>query len=110
MGAALAAKHRFPPPGSTRFVRPVPTSGRDCRWCAINAEGGRNMARIFGYARSADYDRAPSLERQLVEWKARKIRGTWKGCRAEHGAGLWADRPEFRALLEELEPGDGVVV
>ena len=70
------------------------------------------MPRIFGYARTAEYEEAPSLERQqeLVKWKAGEIDGVWQGCRAEHGSGSWAERPGFRALLEELEAGDQLVV
>ena len=70
------------------------------------------MARIFGYTRTADYEETLSLDAQqeLIQEKASYIDGTWQGCRAEHGADPWCRRPEFTAILEDLESGDHLVV
>lgn len=70
------------------------------------------MARIFGYAWTADYEETPSLERQRksVEWRGRRVEGAWQGCRSEHDGGPWAERRGFQGLLRELEPGDHLVI
>lgn len=70
------------------------------------------MTRVFGYCRTADYLQTASLEeqRELIEQAAAGIDGDWQGCRAEHNSGPWIDRPEFQALLSELQAGDQLVV
>ncbi|MHC4398428.1 MAG: recombinase family protein [Planctomycetota bacterium] len=72
--------------------------------------------KIYGYAQASDYEDVKPVEEQVeaIQRRANEIEGTWVQCRVDRT--FWASktpshsRLEFRKLLDELRPGDHLIV
>lgn len=73
--------------------------------------------RIWGYARASRNHqvKSPEVQLSLIEEKAKTIQGAqWARCRTDAATSAteirWNERPEFVKLMNEMEPGDHLVI
>ena len=72
--------------------------------------------RIFGYAHASSdsWDPRATIQEEMILAKAETLKGRWVHCRREEQTSVtdvpWNERPEFKKLMSELEPGDHLVI
>ena len=78
--------------------------------------GSNGHPRIYGYARASSNRqvKSPEVQRSLIEEKAKTIQGDWVHSRTDAATSAteirWNKRSEYRKLMDEMEPGDHLIV